>query len=66
LSRKHKQNEQLTDFYADEKKKFLEKRLEIALAAKCKLCKCGGLLYDLDNDGNLVCGDCDKPEEYKP
>lgn len=65
MSRK-KNDEQELDLYADEKRKFLEQRLATALAAKCKLCKCGGLLYDLDGDGNYVCGDCDKPEEYKP
>ena len=65
MSRK-KNDEQELDLYADEKRKYLEKRLVAALAAKCKLCRCGGLLYDLNNDGILTCGDCDRPQEYKP
>ncbi len=60
--RKQKAPQQLTD----DKVKYLPRRLEQIEGTGCKLCVCGGVLWDIDNDGNYACGDCDKPEEYKP
>lgn len=62
MSRK-KGNDDL-DFYAEEKKKYLDSRLDDALEAGCKLCKCGGLIFIID--GVEYCGDCRNPIEYKP
>lgn len=52
---------------SDDKLRYLNRRLEQIEGTGCKLCVCGGVLWDIENDGNYACGDyCDKPEEYKP